>query len=639
MSITPAVTVRGLLDARPESVGLSIELLAGAAGLSRQITSPYIQKTGLALAGFHQYLQPGRILLFGDSEVRFIESLDPAVRRRALAMCFTSALPCLLVTGGAELPAEAVEEGERAGVPVLRTSIPTATAIGKLTAILEDRLAMREIIHGVLLDILGLGVLIVGESGIGKSECALDLVVRGHRLVADDTVEVRRRAESIVIGACPELTRHHMEVRGLGLINIRDLFGVASTRTSKRVELIVQLERWDPSREYDRLGLDDSWYELIGLKVPLIRMPVAPGRNLAILVEVAARNQLLRMRGINAARELAARLDANLAGGGTSAARARGRANSPYRRRGRRTRAGRHGVSKARTPTSWSRFIVVTGLSGSGKSQAIRALEDLGYFCVDNLPVSLLPVMAELSMRQADDHRVAVVMDIREPAFVVGFPRLYRKLRTNRHLQPKLIFLEAGHAELVRRFNETRRPHPLAPDRPVTEGLAEERASLRGIRATADQVIDTSKLNVHELRQALRELVSGQKSSKLVLTFLSFGFQNGPPQEADLMFDVRFLKNPHWVPALRPQTGKDPAVAAYIRRQPMARAALKRFSSLLRWVVPLYIQEGKSYLTVAIGCTGGRHRSVYMAEALKRDLADLKGVATKVSHRDLLRLR
>jgi len=312
MSIIPAITVRGLLDARPESVGLSVELLAGANGLERRITNPYIQKTGLALAGFHEYLQAGRILLFGDSEVRFLERMEPSARRHALAMCFNEALPCLLVTGGAELPPEVAEEGERADVPILRTPVPTATAIGKLTAILEDRLAAREIVHGVLLDVLGLGVLIVGESGIGKSECALDLVVRGHRLVADDAVEVRRRAESIVIGACPELTRHHMEVRGLGLINIRDLFGVASTRTSKRVELVVQLDRWDPDREYDRLGLDAATYDLIGLTVPLIRMPVAPGRNLAILVEVAARNQLLRMRGINAARELVQRLDARL---------------------------------------------------------------------------------------------------------------------------------------------------------------------------------------------------------------------------------------------------------------------------------------------------------------------------------------
>jgi UPF0042 nucleotide-binding protein len=298
-------------------------------------------------------------------------------------------------------------------------------------------------------------------------------------------------------------------------------------------------------------------------------------------------------------------------------------------------------VSKSRREIiNWARFIVLTGLSGSGKSQAIRALEDLGYYCVDNLPVSLLPVMAELAERQTEHNRVAVVMDIREPRFVSDFPRAYRKLKTNKHFVTKLIFLEAGHAELVRRFSETRRPHPLAPDRPVTEGLSEERASLRTVRAMADSVIDTSKLNVHELRQQLRELVSGHRlTSKLVLTILSFGFQNGPPAEADLMFDVRFLKNPHWVPALRPQTGKDPAVAAYIRRQPTARAALKKLTSLLRWMIPLYVQEGKSYLTIAIGCTGGRHRSVYVAEALKRELRDLKGVSAKAVHRDLVKAR
>ena len=312
MSTVPAVTVGGLLESRPESVGLPLELLAGGRGLQRKITNPYIQKTGLALAGFHEYLHPGRVLIYGESEVRYLEGLDPPARQRALGQSFATEVPCVLITGGLEAPDDLVQEADRAGVPLLSTRVGTATAIGKLSALLEDRLAVREVIHGVLLDILGLGVLIIGESGIGKSECALDLIVRGHRLVADDTVEIRLRSASIIVGSCPELTRHHMEVRGIGLINLRDLFGVASTRSSKRVELVVQLERWDPHRDYDRLGLDDSYFELLGLRVPLIRMPVAPGRNLAILVEVAARNQLLRTRGINAARDLAARLDARL---------------------------------------------------------------------------------------------------------------------------------------------------------------------------------------------------------------------------------------------------------------------------------------------------------------------------------------
>ncbi len=317
MSNVPAVTVGGLLEARPEAIGLPLDLLAGARGLSRHITNPYIQKTGLALAGFHEYLHAGRVLIYGESEIRFVESLDAATRREALRRSFASDIPCVLLTGGLAAPADLVIEAERAGVPLLSTHVGTATAIGKLTALLEDRLAIREVMHGVLLDVLGLGVLIVGESGIGKSECALDLVVRGHRLVADDAVEIRRRAASIIIGSCPELTRHHMEVRGLGVINLRDLFGVASTRTSKRVELVVQLERWEPHREYDRLGLDDAFFDLLGLRIPLIRMPVAPGRNLAILVEVAARNQLLKTRGIYAARTLAARLEAQLRTGHT----------------------------------------------------------------------------------------------------------------------------------------------------------------------------------------------------------------------------------------------------------------------------------------------------------------------------------
>jgi HPr kinase/phosphorylase len=312
MSLPPGVTVGGLLNGRHEAFGLPLELLAGAAGLDRVITSPHIQKTGLALAGFHEYLRPGRVLIFGESEIRYLESLESAGRITSLRLALTLDFPCVLITGGFTPPPELLVEAERARLPLLKTAISTPTAIAKLSSILEDSLAERTIIHAVLLDILGLGVLIAGESGIGKSECALDLIVRGHRLVADDTVEVWRRQETILIGACPELTRHHMELRGLGVINVKELFGIASTRSSKRVELVVQLERWAPTREYERLGLDDEFYDILGLRVPLIRMPVAPGRNIAILVEVAARNQLLRQRGHHAARALADRLEAAL---------------------------------------------------------------------------------------------------------------------------------------------------------------------------------------------------------------------------------------------------------------------------------------------------------------------------------------
>lgn len=319
--MSAVLTVGGLLGGRPEHAGLTLELLSGGGGLDRRISSPHIQKTGLALAGFDEYLQPGRVLVFGESEIRFLDGLERRAREQALTAAFAHDIPCVLVTAGLEPAPELRAAADRHHVPLLRTTVPTPFAIAKLTTVLEDALAVRELVHGVLMDILGLGVLIVGESGIGKSECALDLVVRGHRLVADDVVELRRRGDTAVIGACPELTRHHMEVRGLGVINIRDLFGVASTRASKRIELVVQLERWRDGeaggvRDGDRLGLDDAFYELLGLKLPLVRMPVAPGRSLAILVEVAARNQILRARGRHAARELAARLERALGQGG-----------------------------------------------------------------------------------------------------------------------------------------------------------------------------------------------------------------------------------------------------------------------------------------------------------------------------------
>ena len=314
MAFQPSLTIDALLAQAALLPGFDLHLLAGADGTSRLITTAPIQKTGLALSGFDSYLHPGRILVFGDSEVSFLGSLGDLQRQQAVERTLAHDIPCVLITGGLPAPPELIATGDALGVPVLRTSMPTPVAISKLTSLLDDRLAPREMVHGVLMDVLGLGVLVVGESGIGKSECALDLVVRGHRLVADDAVEIRRRSESVLIGTCPELTRNHMEVRGIGLINVRDMFGVASTRRSKRVEFVVQLDRRDPARDYERLGLDEAHFEVLGLSIPMVRVPVAPGRNLAILVEVAARNQLLRARGLNAAQALVERVDERLRG-------------------------------------------------------------------------------------------------------------------------------------------------------------------------------------------------------------------------------------------------------------------------------------------------------------------------------------
>ena len=310
--MTTGVAVSTLLRDLGEAPGMELELLAGKAGLERRITSPHPQKTGLALSGFEQYLHEGRVFVFGESETRFLESLPTENRTAVMRRVFSHPLPCVIFTANLGPPADVLGEAERAGLPLMRTRAATPLVMARVYAALDVHLAPRTVVHGVLMDILGLGVLLVGESGIGKSECALDLVVRGHRLVADDAVELRARAEAFLIGTCPELTRHHMEIRGLGLINVQDLFGVASTRRSKRVELVVQLERWDPHREYDRLGIDEAQYESLGVRVPMIRMPVAPGRNLAILVEVAARNQLLRSGGHYSARRLSERLNDQL---------------------------------------------------------------------------------------------------------------------------------------------------------------------------------------------------------------------------------------------------------------------------------------------------------------------------------------
>jgi UPF0042 nucleotide-binding protein len=300
-------------------------------------------------------------------------------------------------------------------------------------------------------------------------------------------------------------------------------------------------------------------------------------------------------------------------------------------------REKRHAARRAARTAVASRFVVLTGLSGAGKSQAIRALEDLGYFCVDNLPVALLPMLAELTLRAGNEiARAAVVVDVREGKMLEEVPRVFRRLKGMRNLHPVLIFLDASDEVLVRRFSETRRPHPLAPDRSALEGIREERERMKPLRKLAEHVVDTSAMTVHELRHAFRNVEGGRSpGSQLVVTVLSFGFKHGIPVDSDLLFDVRFLPNPHFVPALRPQTGRDREVRAFLEKSGATHEFLEHTLNLLRFLVPQYVAEGKSYLTVGIGCTGGRHRSVMIAEAIKKGLAGLKGVQARVRHRDI----
>jgi len=277
-------------------------------------------------------------------------------------------------------------------------------------------------------------------------------------------------------------------------------------------------------------------------------------------------------------------------------------------------------------------LVLITGMSGSGKASVLKAFEDLGYYCVDNLPVELIPEFAELAMQSREIRRTALVVDVREGAKLEKLPAILKSVR--RLIPTKVVILEASDAVLVRRFSETRRPHPLGTDAPVRSALKTERRHLMGIRRLADFVIDTSKFNVHELRAHINERFHEQSPGKSILvSCVSFGFRQGVPEDADLVFDVRFLPNPHFVPEFRPLTGRHPRVAKYIRSFPQTQEFISRISDLLVYLLPHYIHEGKSYLTIAFGCTGGQHRSVMIAEEVCKHLRRA-GYRVKVVHRD-----
>ena len=278
-----------------------------------------------------------------------------------------------------------------------------------------------------------------------------------------------------------------------------------------------------------------------------------------------------------------------------------------------------------------SSFIIITGLSGSGKGTFLRALEDRGFYAVDNLPVGLLTKFYELIANEYP--KAALVMDVREGGTLTEFPSVYSELKKQPGLETELWFLEASDEVLVRRFSETRRPHPLDPNRPVLEAIALERALLAPIRETADHVLDTSQFTIHELRQHAVRLFEEQKSAHLLVSLVSFGFKYGVPIDSDLVFDVRFLPNPNFVPDLKAFTGADPGVVDYMNSHQATHEFLDHVYSFIDFLLPQYEKEGKSYVTISIGCTGGRHRSVFIANAIGKHLEERK-YRVKVSHRD-----
>jgi UPF0042 nucleotide-binding protein len=279
-------------------------------------------------------------------------------------------------------------------------------------------------------------------------------------------------------------------------------------------------------------------------------------------------------------------------------------------------------------------LVVITGLSGSGKGSVLKSLEDLGFYSVDNLPVELIPKFAELTCNNPSIQGAALVVDIREGAGLKEFPKVFNGIRKT--LTARLIFLEADDDAIVRRFSETRRPHPLGTDKSITRSIQSEREQLASIRAMADLIINTSRFTVHQLREFIGERFRGQRDQSAIQIYVtSFGFRNGVPPDSDLVFDVRFLPNPNYIPRFKNLTGKNPGVAKYIRSFPQTTEFMNRISDLLIYLLPHYIREGKSYLTISFGCTGGQHRSVMMADEIRRILSDA-GFKAKVTHRDIV---
>jgi len=294
--------------------------------------------------------------------------------------------------------------------------------------------------------------------------------------------------------------------------------------------------------------------------------------------------------------------------------------------------------SKRRSDSSPGRkpeLVIITGLSGSGKGSVLRALEDLGYYAVDNLPVDLIPKFAELTRDNPEIRAAALVVDVREGAGLARLPQMLAGIR--KAINTQVVFLEADESAIVRRFSETRRPHPLGTDRSISRSIRSERTRLAPIRAAADLIINTSKFTVHELREFIGERFRGQSDqSKILISLTSFGYRNGVPPDSDLVFDVRFLPNPNYIPRFKNLTGSNPAVARYIHSFPQTVEFIDRISELLVYLLPHYIREGKSYLTIAFGCTGGQHRSVMMAEEIRKRLL-AAGFKAKVVHRDSAR--
>jgi len=420
-------------------------------------------------------------------------------------------------------------------------------------------------------------------------------------------IELTPESGDRLMGRAPERIRHYMEIRGIGIFFVPDLFGADSVCDEMSVDLVCRLERWREGGAYERVGLERPEEEFAGVRLPRLTLPARPGGSMATIVELAA-------RGTGGPRAPAAPVGRECSAAPRSALAERNGATLRY---------------------SGARIVFVSGLSGSGKSTAMAALEDLSFYCVDNLPVQLIEQFLHLCIQATPPiDKIGLAVDAREEPFLRELPAAIEQLRRS-GAQIEVIFLDCSDDALLNRYRETRRVHPLSPAGSVEEGIETERRLLVDVSALADHRIETSALNVHELKASVIQHIAGEIRATVV-NLVSFGFRYGTPPAIEQLFDVRFLPNPYFEEGLRERSGYDPEVADYVLKNPLGTALFERLCDLCNFLVPLYDQEGKAYVTIGVGCTGGRHRSVAVVEALAESIRST-GREVNVEHRDVER--
>jgi len=561
--------VKALFEENAEALKLSF--LTGQIGAGRKIASQSNESADLI--GHLNLIHPNRIQVMGSPEVAYYNRLDPQRKSYLTAELLAGKPPAIIIADDEIPPAELFSACEREGLALLRTPVSAAQIIEIARAQLSRILAPQTQMHGVFMDVLGMGVLISGESGLGKSELALELITRGHGLIADDVVDFTRVAPDAVEGRCPPLLQNLLEVRGLGLLDIRTIFGETSVRRKMRLKLIVQMIRRSVMDEFERLPLEAMSQEIMD----------------------ARQSEQFRLQG---------------------------------------------GWPERFWPLAM-KIVLVTGMSGSGKSVALNVLEDSGYFCIDNLPVAFL-VGAVENLESEHHQQLAVAVDARTAGSLAHLSESLDHLREAGH-ELKVLFLNARNDTLMQRYSETRRRHPLGRT-PDTNEVAEEGSVQtladciereREILAEIEPLgipLDTSDLQPQVLRRWVKELLD-LENSRLTVLFQSFAFKDGIPLDADLVFDARCLPNPYYIAELKGLNGRDDAVIRFLESHADVGEMIDDIAAYLTKWLPRHAEENRSYLTVAIGCTGGQHRSVYCSERLQTIF--MKKYSCAVRHRSL----